>query len=129
MRSKAFFGVAVLAIALVIGVFASAGSVHAQLYGGTSASGSATANTGTGTNSSDTNGVMMHSSGTTNVNGTTNSSGTFNSSTSNTSNTTPGVPNTGAGGNALTNILLLGSSALVMAGGVSYLSRAPKASR
>lgn len=37
--------------------------------------------------------------------------------------TTPGAPNTGAGGSAATNVLVLGISALVAAGGVTYLSR------
>ena len=37
--------------------------------------------------------------------------------------TTPGVPNTGAGGNAGLNLLLLSSSALLAAAGAGYLYR------
>lgn len=36
---------------------------------------------------------------------------------------TVGVPNTGAGGDAAVNILLLGTSALIAIGGGSYLAR------
>ncbi len=39
------------------------------------------------------------------------------------SSTTPGVPNTGAGGDATTNLAVLGVSALVAAGGAAYLAR------
>ena len=41
-----------------------------------------------------------------------------------TSTTTPGVPNTGAGGDIVTNFLLLGISAAIVAVGVVYLVHA-----
>lgn len=37
--------------------------------------------------------------------------------------TTPGVPNTGAGGDLLTNVLLLGISAAAVVAGIVYLVR------
>lgn len=37
--------------------------------------------------------------------------------------TTPGVPNTGEGGDMAVNILLLGTSGLLAIGGSAYLSR------
>ncbi len=40
-----------------------------------------------------------------------------------TSSSTPGVPNTGAGGDAATNLALLGISALALIGGGAYLAR------
>jgi len=44
-----------------------------------------------------------------------------------TTTTTPGVPNTGAGGDAMINILLLGVAAVVMVAGIVYLARVRKA--
>lgn len=43
-------------------------------------------------------------------------------SASTTASTTPGVPNTGAGGDAAQNLLLLGISAAVALAGIAYLS-------
>ncbi|MDB5237904.1 MAG: hypothetical protein JWM46_174 [Candidatus Kaiserbacteria bacterium] len=40
-----------------------------------------------------------------------------------TASTTPGVGNTGAGGDSAANMLLLGTSALVAIGGTAYLAR------
>ncbi len=40
-----------------------------------------------------------------------------------TDDTTPGTPNTGLGGNASANVLILGTSAAVAAAGALYLSR------
>lgn len=40
-----------------------------------------------------------------------------------TSSTTPGVPNTGAGGDLFTNLLLLATAAAVALIGLAYLSR------
>jgi hypothetical protein len=37
--------------------------------------------------------------------------------------TTPGTPNTGAGGEAAANVLILAASALAIVGGTSYLAR------
>jgi hypothetical protein len=37
--------------------------------------------------------------------------------------TTPGVPNTGAGGDVATNLALLGASAVIVVGGAAYLAR------
>jgi len=44
-----------------------------------------------------------------------------------TSTTTPGVPNTGAGGDAITNLLLLGISAAIMVVGIAYMAHAKAA--
>jgi hypothetical protein len=43
-----------------------------------------------------------------------------------TSATTPGSPNTGSGGNAAANYLVLGASALALAAGGAYLARTRK---
>ncbi|HYF13104.1 MAG TPA: hypothetical protein VD928_02305 [Candidatus Paceibacterota bacterium] len=40
-----------------------------------------------------------------------------------TTTTTPGVPNTGAGGDAMTNLAMLGISAAIAIIGLAYLSR------
>ncbi len=40
-----------------------------------------------------------------------------------TSTTTPGIPNTGLGGDMLANVLLLVASAAIALGGLAYLSR------
>ncbi len=48
---------------------------------------------------------------------------TLGSSTAGVTGTTPGVPNTGAGGDAASNLAMLGVAALVAIGGAAYLSR------
>lgn len=53
----------------------------------------------------------------------TGSSITGTSTTHGATSTTPGVPNTGAGGNAAVNFAVLGAAALVAAGGAAYLAR------
>ena len=63
-----------------------------------------------------------NTSGTANMSSTVNGSGTVNG----TSSTVPGVPNTGAGGDAGMNIALLGSSAAIMAAGALYIVRKTK---
>jgi hypothetical protein len=40
--------------------------------------------------------------------------------------TTPGTPNTGAGGDAVTNWLILATTGIVVIGGVAYLMRRPQ---
>ena len=46
-----------------------------------------------------------------------------NTAATGTTGTTPGVPNTGAGGDAAGNLAILGASALVAIGGAAYLAR------
>jgi hypothetical protein len=43
--------------------------------------------------------------------------------------TTPGVPNTGSGGDAALNWLLLGVSGAAVLGGVAYLTARPRSAR
>lgn len=57
---------------------------------------------------------------------TTGASTTTTTNTTGTSATTPTAPNTGAGGNAADNYLVLGASALVAAAGAAYLARSKK---
>ncbi len=49
--------------------------------------------------------------------------GTANAQTSTSSTTTVGTPNTGAGGNAAANLIILGSTAAIALAGLTYLSR------
>src|SRR4051812_22405263 len=63
------------------------------------------------------------SGGTTNVNSTSGNATTNTSGTMTGSSSTPGVPNTGAGGDVVTNIFLLATSAAVALIGLAYLSR------
>jgi len=59
---------------------------------------------------------------------TTDTSGTASTTTTGTENTTatPGVPNTGAGGDAATNWAILAVTGIVVIGGVAYLMRKPE---
>jgi ABC-type transport system substrate-binding protein len=70
--------------------------------GGTAFAQTATSTGGTGTGSTDTSGTGTGGTGTT---------------------VTPGTPNTGAGGDATTNALILVASALAVALGGMYLAR------
>lgn len=47
------------------------------------------------------------------------------STTTPTSVTTPGVPNTGAGGDAMTNWLILAVSGIVVLAGIGYIATRP----
>ena len=99
VMKKMALGLGMALLLVVVGF----GAAHAQLYSNTN------------TNTSGT-------TGTTNMSSTVNGSGTVNG----TSSTVPGVPNTGAGGDAGMNIALLGSSAAIMAAGALYIVRKAK---
>ncbi len=60
--------------------------------------------------------------GTTNT-GTTKTSVTSSTTKAKTATTTPGAPNTGAGGDMATNMALLGTSAVAALAGIAYLGR------
>jgi len=47
--------------------------------------------------------------------------------TTDTTGTTPTTPNTGAGGNAMENVIVLASSAAFALGGIAYLARRSRA--
>lgn len=103
-KTLASLAVASLIVALGLVVVTPA---HAQLYSNTSGSGSSMSTSGTST----TGGTGSMSSSTSGMTGTT------------TGSTTPGLPNTGAGGNAATNMSLLLGSGLIVVGGAVYLTR------
>lgn len=99
-------------------VLTSAGTMaFAQTTGGTGGTGTTVTGT-TGAGSTTTTGTT--GAGTTGTGSSTTGSGT--TSIGGTS-TTPGTPNTGAGGDATTNLALLGISALALIGGGAYLAR------
>ncbi len=67
-------------------------------------------------------GTTYTGTGTTIASGT-GSTVTGSTSTTRSSSTTPGIPNTGSGGDAATNLTVLGIAVLVIAGGALYLAR------
>jgi hypothetical protein len=99
------------------------------LAGGSVAFAQTTGTTGTGTtgytvnSTTSTTGTGATSTGTTNTTSTGTTGSTSTGGTTGTTSTTPGIPNTGAGGDAATNIALLGISALALVGGGAYLAR------
>jgi len=107
--------IAQLAGSALIGslLLAGASSAFAQTYGssGTTGTGSTVTPAANTTGSNGTNGTgttgTMSSSSTTGTNGS----------------TTPGIPNTGAGGDTAANIALLTTSGIVVLGGAAYLLR------
>jgi hypothetical protein len=96
----------VLGAAAVLSLLAMAAPVMAQTY---------TTNPTTGAS------VTGSTTGTSGATGTSATTGT--TGTSVTSSSTPGAPNTGAGGDTTENLLLLGLSGLVVVAGGAYLAR------
>src|SRR4051812_19959224 len=101
---KLFASLGTLAVVAALALSLAA-PAHAQLPGTTDTSGTATSTTG----------------GTGSTGGTGTSGGT--SGTSGTDTTNPGLPNTGAGGEAATNLAILLGTGLIAIGGTAVLGR------
>jgi hypothetical protein len=109
-------GGAALTLALFGGMsaVAAAQALYPSTYGTPSTASSATmtsTHTSSAAGTSSTNGTGMTGTG------------SNSSVTSSNGSTTPGVPNTGAGGDAATNIALLGTSAVIAVLGAGFLAR------
>lgn len=107
----------VTAAITIVGFAALAGSANAQTMQGFDGTANLT-DTATGT------GTTMDASGVMNSAPTSSSSDSTGSSMTSTSTTTvPGVPNTGAGGDAALNMLVLFASGTLAIGGAAYITR------